>query len=87
MTEEKLQKIEKMAELPWSTAELATILEMDEHELRAHILNKSSEIGKRINIARLRTRGEFYEAVIKLSNAGSGPAQQLLNQFLLRQET
>lgn len=87
MSPEKLQAIEELAELPFSTSELAELIEMDENELRAHILNKESDVGKVIRRGRLRTRAEFYAAVIKLSNQGSGPAQSLLNSFLQRQDT
>lgn len=87
MSEQEVKDIEDVAELPFSTEELALLLEMPVEQLRAEIQHGTTPRGRAITRARLRTKAEYYRAVIKLSNQGSGPAQQLLNHFLSRADT
>jgi hypothetical protein len=83
-TKEYLDKAEEMARLPFTVDELAILFEMSAAEVRLAMDDPEDKLGQRIHRGRLLTKSEHYEAVIKLSNNGSGPAQTLLAGYLKR---
>lgn len=81
---ELLAEAERWGELPFQVDELAILLDIPAAELRVALSDPDDQLCRAIRRGQLRAKGEFYEAVQKLSNNGSGPAQSLLGKLMGR---
>lgn len=84
---ELLAEAERWGELPFQVEELAILLDFPVAELRLALSDPDDDLSRAIRRGQLRAKGEFYEAVQKLSNNGSGPAQALLSKLMGRIDT
>lgn len=87
MTDEELREVELWAEVPFGNQKLALLLDITEEELKVALETEGNKLGRAVKRGRLKTEAEFYRAIIKLSNQGSGPAQTMLQGILKGMDT
>ncbi len=80
--EEKLEQIENLAALMMSAADIALVVEIDKDEFIEQVKETGSDIHKAFYRGRLLREASLRQAVIKMAEAGSAPAQALADKYM-----
>lgn len=81
ISEELLNEIERLAGLFLSPKEIAFIINIDFEFFNRNLKKPESEIYKRYNLGKIKTKIEIHENVIKLAKHGSPQAQDMIKNF------
>ena len=85
INEEQLQMVEAMGATGFTPAEIAEVLEVDQHEMEMEFVNpvrrSNSEIYRRYRKGYLQAQLELRQRIMKDAKHGSSPAQTLMKKI------
>lgn len=83
---EQLETVEKLSSVFMKISDIALIIEVDEHALRADINNESSEVSRRYRRGKASSKLKILEQEMSLAQVGSPLALENTRKALLDME-
>ena len=83
---EQLETVEKLSSVFMKISDIALIIEVDEHALRADINNETSEISRRYRRGKASSKLKILEQEMSLAQVGSPLALENTRKALLDME-
>lgn len=83
---EQLEAVEKLSSVFMKISDIALIIEVDEHALRADINNESSEVSRRYRRGKASSKLKILEQEMSLAQVGSPLALENTRKALLDME-
>jgi hypothetical protein len=85
-TQEQLEQVEKLSSIYMKITDIALVIEVDPHELRADIANECSEVSRRYRRGKATSKAELLAQEMQLAKVGSPLALQNAHNNLLDME-
>lgn len=85
-TQEQLEQVEKLSSIYMKITDIALVIEVDPHELRADITNESTEVSRRYRRGKATSKAELLAQEMALAKVGSPLALQNAHNNLLDME-
>lgn len=85
-TQEQLEQVEKLSSIYMKITDIALVIEVDPHELRAAISNESSEVSRRYRRGKATSKAELLAQEMQLAKMGSPLALDKIKSNLLDME-
>lgn len=86
LTQEQLEQVEKLSSIYMKITDIALVIEVDPHELRAAISNESSEVSRRYRRGKATSKTELLAQEMQLAKMGSPLALDKMKDNLLDME-
>lgn len=86
LTQEQLEQVEKLSSIYMKITDIALVIEVDPHELRAAISNESSEVSRRYRRGKATSKAELLAQEMQLAKMGSPLALDKMKDNLLDME-
>ena len=86
LTQEQLEQVEKLSSIYMKITDIALVIEVDPHELRAAISNESSEVNRRYRRGKATSKAELLAQEMQLAKMGSPLALDKMKDNLLDME-
>lgn len=86
LNDEQLENIEKLASIYLPITDIALIIEVEPHELRAEIADPESEAGRRYRRGKAMSKVELHKQEMALAKVGSPLALENARKNLLDME-
>ena len=83
---EQLEAVEKLSSVFMKISDIALIIEVDEHALRADINNETSEVSRRYRRGKASSKLKILEQEMSLAQVGSPLALENTRKALLDME-
>lgn len=83
---EQLETVEKLSSVFMKISDIALIIEVDEHALRADINNETSEVSRRYRRGKASSKLKILEQEMSLAQVGSPLALENTRKALLDME-
>jgi len=86
LTQEQLEQVEKLSSIYMKITDIALVIEVDPHELRAAISNESSEVSRRYRRGKATSKAELLAQEMQLAKMGSPLSLDKIKDNLLDME-
>jgi len=86
LTQEQLEQVEKLSSIYMKITDIALVIEVDPHELRAAISNESSEVSRRYRRGKATSKAELLAQEMQLAKMGSPLSLEKIKDNLLDME-